>query len=252
MPELVEDLRDAQRDGQVEPVAGGEKLVKVGQLRTEDVEVHEHEHDGAGDEAHRQHDRPRLEEPAEPRVKLLEQPVGIDAPKPHRHDVRQPRHPLLPDPLPPPLVELGPLPRPIAHDQAAAVERGHEPGQLVERDPTRRKAGLELLLELFEAGLPVEHVEEGVFLGTETEIGERDRILHHPPGLPLVHLTVRDEVATAAQADRPRGARTKGVSGGHNESCGGAAAEYVRGAAYASLMWRQVFNLPNPAQSTTR
>ena len=212
---LVEDLGDPQRRGQVEPVARREELVKLRELRPEDVEVDEHEQQGAGHEHQGRDDRRRGEQPAEPGIEPLEQPVWVDAAKPHRHDVGKPGRPLPPDPLPPPLEELRPLPRPVADHEARTVQRGDKPRQFVDRDPPRRKPALKLLLERFEARLAVEHLEQCVFLRPEPEVVQRDRIFDDPPGLALVDLPVHDEVAPATQRNAAGGARTKGVGGGH-------------------------------------
>ena len=59
MAELVEDLGDPERRREIEPVAGREELVKLGQLGTEGVEVDEHQEHGTRHEHQRGGDRRR-------------------------------------------------------------------------------------------------------------------------------------------------------------------------------------------------
>ena len=190
--------------------------MELRQFRPEDIKVDQHQQERTEDEHGRTGRRGDGEQPAERGVDPVEDPVGVDPPESHRHDVGKPSHPLPPDPLTAALEELRPLPRSVADDQAAAVERGHEAGQFFDGDPAGRETGLELLLEPLQARLAIEHVEEGILLGAEAEIAQRNRILHDPPDLPLVGLPRRHEVTAAAEADGARGARSEGVRGGRH------------------------------------
>ena len=154
-------------------------------------------------------------DPARPGIEAVENPVGVDAPEPERHHIRDPGHPLLPLPLPPPLKQLRPLPRSVSDNQARAMERSDKPGQFLDCDPPGRKPGLESLLELLEARLPVEHLKQRIFLGPEPEVVQRDRVFDDEPGLPLIELPRHLKIAPLPQADRPCCAGPKGLGGRH-------------------------------------
>ena len=218
--ELVENLRESEGHGQPDPVARGKELLELRELGTEHVEVHEHQQQRARHQHGDSRQRGNGKKPAERGVDPVEDPVGIDPPESHRHDVGQPRHPLAPDSLPAALEQLRPLARAVADDEPTAVEGGHETGQFLDRDAAGGEAGLELLLEPLQARLAVEHVEEGILLGAEAEIAQRDRVFHDPPDLPLVGLPRGHEVTAPAQADGARGTRSEGIRGGGHGSGG--------------------------------
>ena len=68
------------------------------------------------------------------------------------------------------LAELTALAGHVGDHQTAAVQHPQELLQLFQRDLLRRKLGLESLLDLVEAGRPVEHLQDGEFLFLEAVV----------------------------------------------------------------------------------
>ena len=77
-----------------------------------------------------------------------------------------------------------PLARHAGHHQPAAVQHAQEVVQLLEGDLLRGEFVLEALLDLVQARLAVEHLQDGVFFLLEAEVVQAHRVLDHPVGAP--------------------------------------------------------------------
>src|SRR5487761_1443604 len=104
-----------------------------------------------------------------------------------------------------------PLAGHVGDDQAAAVQHADELLQLFDADLLRRKLGLELVLDLVEAGLPVEHLENGELFLLKTKVVESDGLLDDPIGASLVAVLARGKVGPHAHGKLARRAGNQAV-----------------------------------------
>ena len=68
-----------------------------------------------------------------------------------------------------------------------------------------RKAALELDLDLVEARLAVEHLQDRVLFLLKAEVVQADRLLDHPIELPQIAVLSRRQVGPHPHRHRPRG-----------------------------------------------
>ena len=92
------------------------------------------------------------------------------------------------------LAELLALAGDVGDHQAAAVQHADELLQLFDRDLLRRKRPLELDLDLVQARLAVEHLQDGVLFFLKAEVVQPDRLLDHPVDLAQIALLLRRQV----------------------------------------------------------
>ena len=99
----------------------------------------------------------------------------------------------------------------VGHDQPAAVQHAQKLLQLFQRDLLRRELGLEAFLDLVQAGLAVDHVEDGEFLVLEAEVVQPHRLLDDPVALAHVALPPRGQVRPLADRQLAAGTGDQAV-----------------------------------------
>ncbi len=217
MAELVQDLGDAQRDRQQQRVLEAEEGVEVGQTADEGLEMHKHQQQrrkpqkDAGGHGH------GMVEPVDPLMQPFEEPLGIEAFEADAEDVRQRGDEFLAAALAAAFEQLFALAAHAGDHQPAAVQHAEELLQLVEGDLLRRKFVLKAVFELVEAHLPVQPVQQGVFLFLETEVGQAHRVLDDPVAAAEVVLPPRDQVGPPPDRQRTGGTGKQAVVKGDHE-----------------------------------
>jgi hypothetical protein len=159
----------------------------------------------------RQRHRDRREEPADFRVEPAQEPLGVEALEADAQDIGQRLQELLAAAFPAAPQELLALASHGGDHQPAAVQHPQELLQLVERDLLRRELGLEALLDLVHARLPVEHLEDRELLLLEAVVVQPDRVLHDPVAAAQVVVAAGAEVRPFPQRELSGGAGKKTV-----------------------------------------
>ena len=228
--QLVEDLGEPQRHGQEQRVFCAEKLVEAGKPGAEDVELDQNQRQRreGQEQADRQHRR--LEQPPHLGIQPIEHPLRIDALEADAKHVGQRAEDFLAAALVAAFAELSSLARHADHYQSAAVQLAEELLELLQGDFLGRELRLEPLLDLVQACLAVDHLEDGVLLLLEAEVVQPHRILDDPVALAEVALPPRREVLPLVDRHFPGGAGNQAVSqGGHGGS--------IRGVARVRFAW---------------
>ena len=96
--------------------------------------------------------------------------------------------------------------------QPALVQHADKVAQLFQLDLLRWELGFELVLDIVQAALAVDHLQDGVLFLLETEVVQPDRILDNPIRAALVTLASGDQVGPNAQCQPATGAGAKTVS----------------------------------------
>ena len=100
------------------------------------------------------------------------------------------------------LRQFAPLARRADHHQPAAVQHAEKLLQFFQGDLLRGKFGLEALLDFVQADVPVEHLQDGVFLLLEAIVVQADGLLDDPvacgPGIAAAARTGRAACESAA------------------------------------------------------
>ncbi len=217
----------AQHHRQQEGVVDAEELVELGQLRAEHVELDRHQRQRrqapTGRQSAHRHGR---EEPADVGVEPVQQPLGIEALEADAEDVADGAEEFLAAALVAAFAELAALAGHVGHHQPAAVQHAQELLQLLQRDLLRRELGLEPLLDLVQAGLAVEHLQDGVFLLLEAEVVQAHRVLHHPVAAAQVVLPPGGKVRPLADAELPGGTGQQAVGEGDHRQVLTSSAEW--------------------------
>ena len=215
--ELVHDLRHAQHRGQQEGVVDVEELVELGQLGVEDVEFDRHQQNRrkAQQAAHKQRDG--AEKPADKGIEPIQHPLRIEAFEADAEDVADGGEKLFADAFVAALAELPALAGQVGHDEPAAVQHPQELLQFLQGDLLRRKIGFKAVLDFVQAGLPVEHLQDGVFFLLEAEVVQAHRVLHHPVAAAEIVLPPRHQVGPPADGQHPGGTGQQAVAKGHHE-----------------------------------
>ncbi len=113
------------------------------------------------------------------------------------------------------LAKLHALPGDVGQDQPAAVQRADEVLQLLDGDLVRRELGLEGVLDLIQAGVAVQHLQDEELPFLEAEVLQADRVLDHPAHPPLIAMPLGDQVRPHPQRELAggRGNQAVGKSG---------------------------------------
>ena len=109
------------------------------------------------------------------------------------------------------LEQLPPLARHVGDHQPAAVQHADELAELFEADLLRGELLFELPLEIVEAALPVEHLQQGEFFFLKAEVVQPDRVFDDPIRLPLIALPPSDQIGPQPQSERPSRAGQQAV-----------------------------------------
>ena len=109
------------------------------------------------------------------------------------------------------------LARRVGHHQPAAVQHAQELLQLLQGDLLRRELGLEPVLDLVEAGLAIEHLQDGVFFVLEAIVIQPHRFLYHPVAAAQIVLPPRQQVRPPADGRLAGGTRQQAIVEGDHE-----------------------------------
>ena len=140
----------------------------------------------------------RREEPADLGIEPVEEPFRVEALEADAEDVGQGADEFLAAAFAAALEQLLALAAHGGDHQPAAVQHAQELLQLVQGDLLRGELVLEPVLDLVQAGVAVEPLQDGVFLFLEAEVVQPHRVLDDPVGAAQVVVPPRAEVGPLA------------------------------------------------------
>src|SRR5262249_28379815 len=137
------------------------EIMEVGQARVEDVELHDDQRERREREQDAADHRRYGKEPADVRVDEIEESLGIHALEPEREDIRGGGEPFLALTFAAALHQLLALTGRIGDHESAAMEHANKLLQFLSANRLRREVALEAIGDFVEAGLAIEHLQDG-------------------------------------------------------------------------------------------
>ena len=207
----------AQHQRQEKGVVDAEELVELGQLGAEDLELDRHQRGRRKHQQAPQRRHPGRKKPADQRIQPVQEPLGIEPLEADAEDVADGAEELFAFAFVAAFVELAPLAGHVGHHQPAAVQHAQKLLQFLQGDLLRGELLLESLLDFVQAGLAVEHLEDGVFFLLEAIVLQAHRVLHHPIAAAEVVLPLGHQVRPLPDRRLPGGTGEQTVVESYHE-----------------------------------